>query len=122
MSLTAYMREFETSMSDHWKAAAPNAYALAISRATRDAAGETIAKYITSEHPSVAGLSVVYESATRSMTVRGIAPDHSTRDKVLASCRKIIGVAHFTDLLTIAETATLEAQYQLSKRAAANKH
>lgn len=119
MSLTIHMRQLESKETVCRPAVtSPAAFARADAGERRDHAGETIAKYLASEHHTVDALSVRYESATRTIVVGGIALDHTTRDHVLARCRRIGGVAHVTNLLTIAAPVSLEAQYQLLKETA----
>jgi hypothetical protein len=82
---------------------------------TSAAANQTIEKFILSQHHPVNGLSVKYDEATKTVVLRGVAPDSSVRERVVLCCRKVIGVAHIDDRLTVAEPLSLESIYRAGR-------
>jgi osmotically-inducible protein OsmY len=84
---------------------APRPEAVRLSPADIDAlhaAGrKTIEKYIVSQHRAADALSVKFDWATRTITLRGIAPDRITRDKIVRCCKTVVGVSGVNDQLTI---------------------
>ena len=65
-------------------------------------AASAIAKYIESMKLDVEGLDVAFDGATETVTVSGIAPDQSTREKVVLCCGNVANVTAVNDLMTVA--------------------
>ena len=65
-------------------------------------AGDAIEKYIGTQNLSAADLQVNYDGATETATVRGVAPDQATREKIVLCCGNVSGVSKVEDLLTVA--------------------
>jgi nucleoid-associated protein YgaU len=69
-------------------------------------AGAAIAKYIFSQGLSAQNLEVKYDGATKTVTVRGIAPDQATKEKIVLCCGNVASVAKVDDQLTAAAAAS----------------
>ncbi len=79
------------------------------------AAGETIEKFINAQNHAVEGLSVKYDAATKTIVIRGTAFDRASRERIVLSCRSVIGVAKIEDRLTIATPQSLESNYRINR-------
>jgi hypothetical protein len=62
---------------------------------------KTIEKYIVSQCHAADAMMVKFDWATRTITLRGIAPDRITRDKIVRCCKTVVGVSGVNDQLTI---------------------
>ena len=69
-------------------------------------AGEAIAKYIASQHLSAQNLNVVYDGASKTVTVSGVAQDQPTKEKIVLCCGNVHSVAKVDDQLTVAQAAS----------------
>ena len=49
-------------------------------------------------------LAVLFDSTTSEVTVRGLAPDQQTREKIVSCCGNVDGVVKVNDELTVLET------------------
>ena len=100
MSLISFIREAGEKLFRHSPAGStatqPNVTAL---NAT---AGDAIEKYIGTQNLTADGLSVTYDGATETATVRGVAPDQATKEKIVLCCGNVSGVSKVEDLLTVA--------------------
>ena len=100
MSLISFIREAGEKLFRH----SPNGSAavqpdIAALNAT---AGHAIEKYIGTQNLTADGLSVTYDGATETATVRGVAPDQATKEKIVLCCGNVSGVSKVEDLLTVA--------------------
>ncbi len=68
-------------------------------------AGAAIAKYVSSQNLTVQNLNIQYDGASKTVTVRGIAPDQATKEKVVLCCGNVASVAKVDDQLTVAAQA-----------------
>jgi len=82
--------------------------------AANAAAGTAIEQYIQSMNLSATGLSVEFDSASSAVTVRGIAPDQTTKEKIVLCCGNVAGVASVNDQMTVEQPAD-ESQYYTVK-------
>ncbi len=100
MSLISFIREAGEKLFRHSPAGSaatqPDVTAL---NAT---AGDAIEKYIGTQNLTAAGLSVSYDGATETATVRGVAIDQATKEKIVLCCGNVSGVSKVEDLLTVA--------------------
>jgi nucleoid-associated protein YgaU len=80
------------------------------SKAANDAAGDAILGYINSQGLKATGLTVTFNGATSVASVFGVAPDQSTREKIVLCCGNVAGVASVNDNMTVDQSAP-EAQY-----------
>jgi nucleoid-associated protein YgaU len=70
------------------------------------AAGEAITRYIAAQNLKAQDLRVVYIGASKTVTVSGIAPDLSTKEKIVLCCGNVHSVAKVNDQLTLAQAAS----------------
>ena len=82
--------------------------------AANQAAAGAIETYIRAMNLDATGLLVEYNSASSEVTVRGIAPDQATREKIVLCCGNVAGVASVNDQLTV-EQPVDESQYYTVK-------
>ena len=68
------------------------------------AAGAAIMNYVASNGLSADMLAVLFDSTTSEVTVRGLAPDQQTREKIVLCCGNVDGVVKVNDELTVLET------------------
>jgi len=80
------------------------------SKAANDAAGDDILGYINSQGLKATGLTVTFNGATSVASVFGVAPDQSTREKIVLCCGNVAGVASVNDNMTVDQSEP-EAQY-----------
>jgi nucleoid-associated protein YgaU len=69
-------------------------------------AGAAIAKYIASQNLSAENLNVTYDGASKTVTVKGIAPDQATKEKIVLCCGNVHSVAKVDDQLTVAQASS----------------
>jgi len=79
-------------------------------KAANDAAGDAIMAYIDSQGLKATGLTVTVDGATGTVTVYGIAPDQSAREKIILCCGNVHGVEKVNDQMTVDQSQP-EAQY-----------
>jgi nucleoid-associated protein YgaU len=78
------------------------------------AAGAAIAKYVASQNLSAQNLSISYDGATKTVTVKGVAPDQATKEKIVLCCGNVHSVAVVDDQLTVAQaTAPPSTMYKV---------
>ena len=78
-------------------------------------AGAAIEKYIGSQGLKADGLNVAYDGATQTVTVSGVAPDQSTKEKIVLCCGNVAAVAKVNDMLTVAAASEPESKYHTVK-------
>lgn len=79
-------------------------------KAASDAAADAIVTYIHALNLDATGLLVTYDAASAVVTVYGVAPDQSTREKIVLCCGNVAGVASVNDMMSVDQSAP-EAQY-----------
>jgi nucleoid-associated protein YgaU len=94
-----------TSASPNPNSASPKPNVADLNRA----AGAAIGKYVASQGLSARNLDVQYDGATRTVTVKGEAPDQATREKIVIACGNVASVARVDDQLTVAVASTSQA-------------
>ena len=62
---------------------------------------QAIASYIASQNLQYKDLTVTYDGANQSVTVKGVAPDQQTKEKILLCCGNVQGVASVVDEITV---------------------
>lgn len=72
-------------------------------------AGAAIAKYVASQGLTAQDLAVTYDGASKTVTVKGIAPDQATKEKIVLCCGNVHSVAKVDDQMTVAEPSTAAA-------------
>jgi nucleoid-associated protein YgaU len=84
-------------------------------KAAADAAAATaIEDYIRAMNLEATGLMVEFDGSSSAVTVRGIAADQATKEKILLCCGNVAGVASVNDQLTV-ETPVEESKYYTVK-------
>ena len=68
-------------------------------------AGAAIGKYVASQGLGAQNLNITYDGASKTVTVKGIAPDQATKEKLVLCCGNVQSVAKVDDQLTIAQGA-----------------
>ena len=79
-------------------------------KAANDAAGDAILEYIRAQNLSATGLTVTFDGASATVSVFGVAPDQSTREKIVLCCGNVSGVGAVKDMMSVDQSAP-EAQY-----------
>ncbi len=72
-------------------------------------AAASIARYIASQNLSAQNLSIGYDGASKTVTVKGIAPDQATKEKIVLCCGNVNSVAKVDDQLTVASGTAMAA-------------
>ncbi len=80
-------------------------------------AARAIESYIHSQNLSAENLKVEFDANTSTVTVRGIAPDQATREKIILCCGNVTSVEHVNDQMTVAGStkADTEARFYTVK-------
>ncbi|GAC1311073.1 MAG: peptidoglycan-binding protein LysM [Steroidobacteraceae bacterium] len=74
-------------------------------------AGAAIAKYIGTQNLTAQNLDVQYDGATKTVVVRGTAPDQATKEKIVLCCGNVSSVAKVDDQLTVAAGGAAESSF-----------
>jgi nucleoid-associated protein YgaU len=83
--------------------------------ALNDKAAQAIETYIESQGLRAESLDIDYDGATQTVTVSGIAPDQSTKEKIVLCCGNVAAVAKVNDMLTVAAGSEPESTYRAVK-------
>ena len=92
--------------------AAPSADQIA---ALNQSAAQAIANYIDSMKLNVDALDVSYDATNETVTVAGIAPDQTTREKVVLCCGNVANVAAVNDMMTVSAPEPESQMYTVVK-------
>jgi nucleoid-associated protein YgaU len=82
--------------------------------AANAAAAKAIEDYIRAMNLEATGLLVEFDSTSSVVTVRGIAADQATREKIVLCCGNVAGVASVNDQLSV-EVPVDESKYYTVK-------
>lgn len=96
-------------------AAAPAAPSADQMAALNQSASAAIAQYIQSMNLQVDALDVAYDAASESVTVAGIAPDQTTREKVVLCCGNVANVGSVNDMMTVSTPEPESQMYTVVK-------
>jgi nucleoid-associated protein YgaU len=96
-------------------AAAPAAPGADQMAALNQSAAEAISKYIQSMNLNVDALDVSYDAGSETVTVAGVAPDQSTREKVVLCCGNVANVGAVNDLMTVSAPEPESQMYTVVK-------
>lgn len=83
--------------------------------AANDAAAKAIEDYIRSMNLDATGLLVEFDGGSSTVTVRGIAPDQETKEKILLCCGNVAGVASVNDQMTVEQPVEESRYYEVKK-------
>jgi len=95
----AAMAEVKTDPANEAKIAAANS-----------AAGDAILDYIKAQNLSATGLTVTFDGASSTVSVFGVAPDQSTKEKIALCCGNVAGVVAVKNMMSVDQSAP-EAKY-----------
>ena len=121
MSLISFLKEAGEKLFNTGKAAAPAAANAPVASAHPDmaalneTAAQAIERYIGSQGLKADGLDVRYDGASQTVTVAGVAPDQTTKEKIVLCCGNVSSVAQVNDMLTVAAAAGPESTYRAVK-------
>ncbi|MEQ1517860.1 MAG: peptidoglycan-binding protein LysM [Usitatibacteraceae bacterium] len=119
MGLMSFMKEAGQKLFGHKEAeaaqkqaeAAPSDEAIAAkAEAANKAAAEAIVDYIHSQSLDANALDVMFDAATSTVNVYGVAEDQETKEKILLCCGNVAGVAHVNDKMEV-ENPEPEAEW-----------
>jgi len=96
-------------------AAAPVAPSADQVASLNQSAAQAISTYIQSMKLNVDALDVSYDAASETVTVAGIAPDQTTREKVVLCCGNVANVAAVNDMMTVATPEPESQMYTVVK-------
>jgi nucleoid-associated protein YgaU len=77
------------------------------------AAGAAITRYVASQNLTAQNLIITYDGATKTVTVKGIAPDQATREKIVLCCGNVHSVAKVDDQMAVAQSAPASTFYEV---------
>lgn len=81
--------------------------------ALKQSAARAIATTIESMTLNVDALDVSYDASTATVTVGGVAPDRTTRDKVVPCCGNVANVASVSDMMTVSAPEPESTMYTM---------
>jgi nucleoid-associated protein YgaU len=119
MGLMSFMKEAGQKLFGHKAAeaaaqaaeAAPSdAEVAAKLEALNKAAAEAVVDYIHSQSLDANALDVMFDAATSTVNVYGVAEDQETKEKILLCCGNVAGVAHVNDKMEV-ENPEPEAEW-----------
>jgi nucleoid-associated protein YgaU len=74
-------------------------------KAASDAAGDAIVTYIHAQSLDATGLLVTFDAKSGGVTVFGVAPDQTTKEKIVLCCGNVAGVASVNDMMSVDQSA-----------------
>lgn len=122
MGLMSFMKEAGQKLFGHKEvekanteaAAAPDPEAArAKAEEMNKAAAVAIVNYIHAQNLDANALDVMFDGATSTVNVYGVAADQETKEKILLCCGNVTGVAHVNDKMEVEEAEEAdESQYR----------
>ena len=73
-------------------------------------AADAVLAYIKTQNLNVQNLNVMYDRASMTITISGVAADQATREKVMLCCGNVGAVEHVNDQMTVAAASTTAAE------------
>ena len=106
MSLISFLADAGGKLFDH-APAAPQASGAAPPNvdALNATAGAAIAKYVASQNLTAQNLDIKYDGSNKTVTLRGVAPDQATKEKIVLCCGNVSSVAKVDDQMTVANAS-----------------
>src|SRR5829696_205109 len=80
-------------------------------KAASDAAADAIVTYIHAMNLDATGLTVTFDAKDGVVTVYGVAPDATTKEKIVLCCGNVAGVAKVNDMMSVDQSGVAEAKY-----------
>lgn len=119
MGMFSFIKEAGEKLFGIGKAQAAEPAAAAASpeqvSALNQTAAQAIATYIQSMNLNVESLDVAFDAASETVTVSGVAPDQTTKEKVVLCCGNVAHVAAVNDLMTVAAPEPESQMYTVVK-------
>jgi len=78
--------------------------------AANGAAADAILAYVKTQNLSATGLAITFDGANATVTVRGVAPDQESKEKILLCCGNVDGVEKVNDQMSV-EKSKPEAKF-----------
>lgn len=108
MGMFSFIKEageklFGTDEAEAATAADPAAASTADVDALNQSAADAIANYIRSMDLQVEALDVSFDAASETVTVAGVVPDQTTKEKVVLCCGNVSHVSTVNDLMTVSD-------------------
>jgi nucleoid-associated protein YgaU len=110
MGLLSFIKEAGEKLFYHDAAAAATLSEEQLKTANGRAA-DAIRSHVEAHGLKAAGLKVIYDGMTGTVTVYGIAPDQPTKEKIVLCCGNVKNVESVNDQMTAANQSEPEAQY-----------
>ena len=101
MSLMSFIADAGEKLLGATPAAAPSTPAAPNVAQLNATAGAAIAKYVATQNLTVQNLSIAYDGVSRTVTVKGVAPDLATKEKIVLCCGNVHSVAKVDDQMTV---------------------
>ena len=118
MGMLSFIKEAGQKLFDLGQAKDGQATSAQAGAASNAAANQTpahaIAAYISKQGLQYKDLTVAYEHSSGTVTVKGVAADQETKEKILLCCGNVQGVSKVIDQITV-EKQEPEAQYYTVK-------
>ncbi len=70
-------------------------------KAANDAAADAIMDYIKAQNLAATGLTVIFDGASSTVSVFGVAPDQATKEKIALCCGNVSGVAAVNNMMSV---------------------
>lgn len=120
MGMLSFIKEageklFGISKAEAATVAAPAAASAEQVAALNQSAADAIANYIRSMNLNVDALDVSFDAASETVTVAGVAPDQTTKEKVILCCGNVSHVAQVNDLMTVSAPEPESQMYTVVK-------
>jgi nucleoid-associated protein YgaU len=103
MSLISFIEEAGEKLLGKSPSASPTPADVSELNAT---AGAAITQYVASQNLSAKELSISFDGASKTATVKGTAPDQATREKIVLCCGNVHSVAKVDDQMAVAQSST----------------
>ncbi len=68
-------------------------------------AAAAIAKYVANQNLTAQNLAIIYDGATKTVTVKGVAADLATKEKIVLCCGNVRSVAKVDDQMTVVQSS-----------------
>ena len=118
MGILSFLKEAGQNLFDFAKAKGGQTSSAQPGNANDSAANQTpahaIAAYISKQGLKYKDLTVAYEPSSGTVTVKGVAADQETKEKILLCCGNVQGVSKVVDEITV-EKQEPEAKYYTVK-------
>jgi nucleoid-associated protein YgaU len=123
MGLISFLKDAGRKLFERPQATSKDAKAVTTNQPTSaapdkvadNAAADAILAHIRQQKLNATGLTVTYDSATLTATVYGVAPDQTTREKIILLTGNVQGVEKVNDQMTVDQSGPEAKFYTVSK-------